>query len=491
VLAECKQNGSATSKRQRTSLSINHDFDQLLVRWISDSNNRRIGLSGPLIQEKARKLASELGISDFKASNGWLDKFRKRTNIVYKTFSGERGDVNQTIVDNWKERLPSLCEGYAPCDIFNMDETGLFYKQGKLKSFCVSGTDLAGGKRAKDRITVALCASMTGEKLKPLVIGKSRNPRCFSRINVDSLPVTYTFNKKSWMNSHLYEEWLSGVNKQMRCQKRNILIFVDNAPSHPHVTLSNVMVVFLPPNTTSVIQPMDQGIIQTMKLKFYQQQSQRIIREMDNTSLSGSELLKKITVLDTIYWISRAWNSVDTSTIIKCFNKCGFDKVRQTPPRETDDDSDDDAVPILELVRRYAEEIYGTDIRKVINADIPTCDNNEVDWDASATAILDSITEVDSDSETEEVEVTDEAKVICTVEEASDFLKKVQDFACDKGNTNLLNVMMEASAVLSEMVFASKTKQTQISDFLRLKDVMLKSFRSTVFTCYILIIFEQ
>ena len=107
----------------------------------------------------------------------------------------------------------------------------------------------------------------------------------------------------------------------MRRQKRNTLFFVDNAPSHPHVTLSNVMVVFLPPNTTSVIKPINQGRIQTLKLKFYQQQSQRIISEMDNTSLSGSELLKKITVLETIYWIGRAWNSVDASTTIKCLNK--------------------------------------------------------------------------------------------------------------------------------------------------------------------------
>ena len=59
-----------------------------------------------------------------------------------------------------------------------------------------SGSDCAGGKHAKDRITVALCASMAGEKLKPLVIGKFENPRCFSKIDKQHLPVTYKFNKK-------------------------------------------------------------------------------------------------------------------------------------------------------------------------------------------------------------------------------------------------------------------------------------------------------
>jgi hypothetical protein len=28
--------------------------------------------------------------------------------------SGERGDVDKNIVENWKEKLPKLCEGYAP-----------------------------------------------------------------------------------------------------------------------------------------------------------------------------------------------------------------------------------------------------------------------------------------------------------------------------------------------------------------------------------------
>jgi hypothetical protein len=46
-----------------------------------------------------------------------------RNNIVFGTMSGERGDVDKNIVENWKEKLPKLCEGYEPKNIFNMDET--------------------------------------------------------------------------------------------------------------------------------------------------------------------------------------------------------------------------------------------------------------------------------------------------------------------------------------------------------------------------------
>jgi hypothetical protein len=36
--------------------------------------------------------------------------------------------VNDTVVDDWKQKLPTLCTGYDAKDIFNMDETGLFYQ---------------------------------------------------------------------------------------------------------------------------------------------------------------------------------------------------------------------------------------------------------------------------------------------------------------------------------------------------------------------------
>ncbi|KAI0242354.1 hypothetical protein LSAT2_013946 [Lamellibrachia satsuma] len=47
------------------------------------------------------------------------------------------------------------------------------------------------------------------------------------------------------------------VTGKMKGQKRNILMFVDNCGAHPDVKLSNIKLVFLPPNTTSRLQPCD------------------------------------------------------------------------------------------------------------------------------------------------------------------------------------------------------------------------------------------
>ncbi|XP_041378800.1 tigger transposable element-derived protein 4-like [Gigantopelta aegis] len=274
--------------------------------------------------------------------------------------SGERGDVNNATIIDWKAKLPTVCEGYTPQDIFNMDETGLFYRDTTKSTFKVKGEECDGGKRSKERLTVALCASMTGEKIPALVIGKCKKPLCFKKITPEALPVIYTSNKKAWMNSALFQWWIEKFNRKMRCHSRKVLLFVDNAPSHPTVELSNVKLAFLPPNTTSKSQPMDQGIIQTMKLKYCKCQLQHVISAMEqDESKCGTQLLKDINVLQAIYWIHSSWKEVESSTIKKCFERCGFQSVEEnTSNRDnSDEDDDDDDVPLSIIAK--SKELFG------------------------------------------------------------------------------------------------------------------------------------
>ena len=127
------------------------------------------------------------------------------------------------------------------------------------------------------------------------------------------------------MDERISLNLVSKYNAKMKRQKRKVLVFIDNAPSHPDLEFSNVKLKLLPTNTTSKSQPMDQGIIQTVKLKFHRRQLRHIISEMEkDKSKCGSELLKNINILQAIYLINRSWQEVETFTIQKCFTKCGF-----------------------------------------------------------------------------------------------------------------------------------------------------------------------
>lgn len=105
------------------------------------------------------------------------------------------------------------------------------------------------------------------EKIPLYVIGKAKNPRCFK--NVKTLLTQYDANKKAWITSDLFTNWLRSLDRKFYHQKRKVAMIVDNCPAHPKVQgLKAIKLIFLPPNTTSKTQPMDQGVIQNLKLHY-------------------------------------------------------------------------------------------------------------------------------------------------------------------------------------------------------------------------------
>ena len=156
-------------------------------------------------------------------------------------------------VDEWlTSKVPLILGEFSPENIFNADETAFFWKMFPDKTMSFKKDDTRGGKLPKERITVLLCASTCGEKAPPLIIGKSAKPRSFPP-NVSALPFKYTNNNKAWMTSILFDQWLRKFDSELN---RKIALILDNCPAHPHVEdLSNITLIFLPPNTTPLMQP--------------------------------------------------------------------------------------------------------------------------------------------------------------------------------------------------------------------------------------------
>ncbi|KAI6655408.1 Tigger transposable element-derived protein 4 [Oopsacas minuta] len=162
--------------------------------------------------------------------------------------------------------------------IYNAEETGLYYRATPDNSLCYSYEQLNGSKNALERITVLLYVNMSwSDKLKPLVIGKSKMPRCFKGINLDTLPVMYFTNSSAWMTSVLFQQWVMDWDVALIRDNRN-LVTIDNCPAHPQIkSLRNIRLEFLPANTTSLIQPLDQGIVKNLKIFYGKELIQMII----------------------------------------------------------------------------------------------------------------------------------------------------------------------------------------------------------------------
>ncbi|XP_067941901.1 tigger transposable element-derived protein 6-like [Watersipora subatra] len=258
-----------------------------------------VPIDGSILLEKANKFLQDLG-KDTTVSRGWIDRWKKRHSIGSQIVVGESAAVNVGEVEKWKEEvLTPLHQTYTYDDIFNMDETGLFYKLMVDKTLHFKGEKCSGGKLSKERLTVAHCANMSGtEKEVPIVIGKFKNPRCFK--NVTNLPCQYYNNKKAWMVSDIFQTWVRDLDCRMTRKNREVLLIIDNCPAHPTMNgLTSIRLLFTPPNTTSVLQPMDQGIIRTFKSYYHE----LLVVDADITvaeHLSDAEIVQSVTYCGTL-----------------------------------------------------------------------------------------------------------------------------------------------------------------------------------------------
>ncbi|GBL74730.1 Tigger transposable element-derived protein 4 [Araneus ventricosus] len=96
------------------------------------------------------------------------------------------------------------------------------------------------------------------EKIIPLVIGKFLRPRCMK--NCKSLPLFYDANSKAWMTVDFWEKTLRRWDLNFSQQKRKVALIADNCTAHCTVYgLKSIELVFLLPNRTCVLQPLDQA----------------------------------------------------------------------------------------------------------------------------------------------------------------------------------------------------------------------------------------
>ena len=93
--------------------------------------------------------------------------------------------------------MPEILRGYRTEDIYNLDETGCFWRALPEKGFGEKGKKCKGGKKFKYRVTVAFLVNAASDKEDPIVIWKSENPRCFRGLEKSSLPVKYFQQKKA------------------------------------------------------------------------------------------------------------------------------------------------------------------------------------------------------------------------------------------------------------------------------------------------------
>ena len=181
--------------------------DTVLLEWFKQRRHNNNAINGPLLLAKANTLALALGDTLFKATNGFIDRWEVRHGIVFKKVCGEEKSVFQGDTETWLDvTLPERLDQFTPENIFNADETCLFYKLQPDKTMIFKEQKCSGGKKAKDHLTLLVGASMMCEKLPLVVIGKSKSPRSTCFTGIRSLAQDYMANTEAWMTGDLFED---------------------------------------------------------------------------------------------------------------------------------------------------------------------------------------------------------------------------------------------------------------------------------------------
>ena len=244
-------------------------------------------------------------------------------------------------LETWKETVlvPTLSR-YSPNDIYNGDETALFYKSLPHRTYCFDGDKPAGSAKHKDRLTLLIITNMDGSDHRKLsVIGKSKTPRCLQKkykMQVKDMSVDWYASKNAWMTGEIHHQIMSKLNNEMRLSNRHILYVCDNASSHQVRDYSHIKFLMLPPNATSIMQPLDQGTILSAKRRYKKKLAERYLACVENNKDANS-LLKALDIVQATNMIAASWR--ETSTIIQnCFRKAGFKHHAVDPASEIQED---------------------------------------------------------------------------------------------------------------------------------------------------------
>ncbi|XP_053954505.1 jerky protein homolog-like [Anastrepha ludens] len=286
------EDGSPSRKNMKTA--ENKELEQAMFKWFLQQRSIGNPLSGPILCEKAKIFAEKMdNLSEFKASDGWLRNFKARHGIRELDLCGEKLSADNTAAEKFIEEFKTKIENYDPEFVFNADETGLNWKALPRKTLASKReTSAPGHKVSKDRGTVLTCANSTGNHRLPLLlIGKSKNPRAFK--NVKKLPVVYKNQNKAWMTSALFTEWFDDVfipdvkKYQKKINKKgNVLLLLDNAPTHPSESL----------------------LLRKLLLADENEEGTLIYH-------------KNINIKDCCYMVADAWTSVKAITLKRAWNK--------------------------------------------------------------------------------------------------------------------------------------------------------------------------
>uniref|UniRef100_A0A6A7FQA5 Tigger transposable element-derived protein 7 n=2 Tax=Hirondellea gigas TaxID=1518452 RepID=A0A6A7FQA5_9CRUS len=359
---------SSQSKRLKVTSSLDDKVEVATYKWYLQMKGKGVQVQGADIQKAAETIADHLGKGDFKASTGWLHKFRDEhdleSNKPPQVVAAEQSyTVGETDCLLGKVQTLMTEENLSEHQLYNADETGLFWKS--MPNNTLEMKMLPAWELNKQRITSLLCANADGShRFKSLIVGNLKNRRVLRNISSENLPVTYKSSTSALMTCSVFSEWFHNYFVPgVRNYQVNVLnvdpgdvkavLLLDNAPCHPESNYlrsrdGRIKVISMPSTSSSKYQPLEQGIISSCK-KFYRkyQLDDCLVYSKANREQSceveASSNIRSYSIKDAIYNWARAWKEIPQEALKNAWCKllqksCGAEEEEEEEEDPFEDD---------------------------------------------------------------------------------------------------------------------------------------------------------
>ncbi|OMJ28469.1 Tigger transposable element-derived protein 1 [Smittium culicis] len=193
-------------------------MEKSLKEWIDLQLRKNSAATTSSIKQKAIKIFQDIKEAfpsyeniTFSASSGWFENFKRREGLHNIKFTGEAASGDHVAARDFPNELNRIIkEGeYLPCQIFNIDETCLYWKRMPKRIYVsLEEKSVSGFKPIKNKVTLTLGSNSTGDyKLKPMLINAFETPRALKGHNKNDLKVIWRSSKKSYMTKYIFREY--------------------------------------------------------------------------------------------------------------------------------------------------------------------------------------------------------------------------------------------------------------------------------------------
>lgn len=310
-----------------------------IVNHVVALEERLFGVTMTELREIAFQLAEKNNIShnfnklEKMAGKEWLYSFLERHPQLRlrnpeKTSLARAKGFNRTAVGKFFNLLQSVYDKYnfSPCDIYNVDETGILTVPNKpSKILAQKGRKQVGCLSSAERgvlVTVEACMNAAGNFMPPMFVfpRAKANPLLMD----DAPPGSFaTYNKSGWISTETFLVWFKRfVEFAHPSKEKPVLLLLDGHKSHtksiPLINAArenNVIILCFPPHTSHRLQPLDVSFMFPLSA-YYEQEVRKWLFNNPGRAV-------------TIYQIGKLFRSAYlrgavAQTAIKGFEKTGI-----------------------------------------------------------------------------------------------------------------------------------------------------------------------